>query len=572
MSAMAMVSTNAFADDGDQAKPASEKRVSANGNYEFKPSWGIGLQYGLTFTEMENWNDYALKPSHQDFYDVHFVADHELYGEWTPVEGFRISLFAGYQSLYISDPGFSYIYGGLEPAFSVRRSFYEFAVGLGLAYGGSITDAKSDVNGHGLLVRPFVEARFYPCDIFAIYLRLAFSYYKEFGFEFPNDWDLHDANNKRSDYEDKLSYAGPNVAVGFRFGDYATPIVVVPDSDGDGVLDDIDDCKDVSGEEQFNGCPNPDTDKDGLCDSWVADNNLQDAFASVCKGQDKCVNDSEDVDGFEDEDGCPDPDNDKDGVCDPWVAANGLSDKYADVCTGSDKSADEAEDLDGFEDEDGTPDPDNDKDGVCDPWVSEKGLSEKYASVCKGMDLCANYASNVPNTYGCGDPDPDGDGFCDAWVYSANIQSYFPQCKGLDRCPNEKGTDNKGCLPRRVEVTEAAIEIHDTINFASGKAVIQKSSDGLLAEIADVFKQNPQIKKVSIEGHTDLSGNAKKNQKLSEDRANSVRDYMIRKGITVDRLRAVGYGPHKPIADNKTKKGRAKNRRVELVPFYKDEP
>jgi hypothetical protein len=185
---------------------------------------------------------------------VHFVADHELYGEWTPVEGFRISLFAGYQSLYISDPGFSYIYGGLEPAFSVRRSFYEFAVGLGLAYGGSITDAKSDVNGHGLLVRPFVEARFYPCDIFAIYLRLAFSYYKEFGFEFPNDWDLHDANNKRSDYEDKLSYAGPNVAVGFRFGDYATPLVVVPDSDGDGVLDDIDDCKDVSGEEQFNGC------------------------------------------------------------------------------------------------------------------------------------------------------------------------------------------------------------------------------------------------------------------------------------------------------------------------------
>jgi hypothetical protein len=360
MAAMTMFSANAMADDGDQSKPAAEKRVSANGNYQFHPSWGIGLQYGLTFTEMENWNDYLWKPAKHNYYDVNFVADHELYGEWTPVEGFRISLFAGFQSLYISNPGFSYIYGGLEPAFSVRRSFYEFAVGLGLAYGGSIFDSDlGDIDGHGLLVRPFIEARFYPCDIFAIYLRLAFSYYKEFGADLPDDFK----GDKDAADMDKLSYAGPNLALGFRFGSYATPVVVVPDTDGDGVLDDIDDCKDVSGEEKFNGCPNPDSDSDGVCDPWVVENGLQEAFASVCKGSDKCVDGSEDKDGFEDEDGCPDVDNDADGICDPWVAANGLSDKYADVCTGSDKSPDEGEDLDGFQDDDGTPDPDNDSDG-----------------------------------------------------------------------------------------------------------------------------------------------------------------------------------------------------------------
>ena len=572
--AMVMLSTNAMADDGEKT---TEQRVSANGSYQFKPSWGIGLQYGLTFTEMTNWNDYLLIPGHQNYFDVNFVADHELYVEFTPVEGFRISVMGGFSSLYISDTGFSYAFGGVEPAFSVRRSFYEFAVGLGLGYGYSLLDSDSadDMDGHGLLLRPFVEARFYPCDIFAIYLRLAFSYYKEFGLEAS---DFVKANDKKKVVdEEKLSYAGPNVAVGVRFGSYPEPVLVVPDSDGDGVLDDIDDCPDVAGDETHYGCPNPDSDGDGLCDAWVSEKGLSSSFTATCKGIDKCENDAEDIDGFEDEDGCPDPDNDKDGICDAWVAEQGLSDKYADVCSGSDKCADDAEDIDGFLDKDGCADPDNDGDGLCDPWVSEKGLSEKYAAVCKEKDLCPNVSSNMKGTYGCGNPDPDGDGYCDAWVYEQNIASYFPQCKGLDQCPNEKGEDTKGCIKRRVEVTEAAIQINDTINFAVNKATIKKDSDSLLEEIAQVFKDNPQIKKVSIEGHTDLSGNAKKNQKLSEDRAKAVMDRLVKLGVDPARMESKGFGSSKPVEPlakgqkKETKEQAAKNRRVEFNIIEQDQ-
>ena len=214
--ALALFSTNAVAQDTTEAKP-KEERVSADGSYQFKLSWGIGIQYGLTFTDMANWNDYLLKPSRQDYFDVNFVAEHDLYVEVTPVEGFRLSLFGGYQSLYTKNPGFNYGYAGIEPAFSVRRSFYEFAVGIGIGYGKTWIDSDvNDYDGHGILVRPFVEARFYPCDIFALYLRVAFSYFKDFGTD-ATDYSLaRDINNEID--TDKLSYAGPNVAVGIRFG------------------------------------------------------------------------------------------------------------------------------------------------------------------------------------------------------------------------------------------------------------------------------------------------------------------------------------------------------------------
>ncbi len=571
IASLAIFSTNAMADDGDNAQ-----RVSSNGSYEFKPSWGIGLQYGLTFTEMTDYNDNLLIPGRQTYFDVNFVANHELYGEWSPVEGFRISLFAGYQSLYISDTGFSYIYGGIEPAWAARRSFYEFAVGVGLGYGYSLLDSsKGDMAGHGLMVRPFVEARLYPSDIFAIYLRLAFQYYKEFGIELSDYVKDNDRDGNID--KDSLQYVGPNVSIGIRFGSYPDPIKEVGDRDGDGVLDDVDNCPDEPGNPEYDGCAVPDADGDGLCDPWVAEKGLERIFTNICSSTDKCPNDAEDMDGFEDEDGCPDPDNDGDGVCDPWVSEKGLSDKYASVCKGADKCLDEVEDIDGFLDNDGCPDPDNDGDGLCDPWVSEKGLSDKYASVCKDKDYCPNVASNMAGTYGCGNPDNDGDGYCDKWVYDNKLESLFPQCKGLDYCPNEKGSNSRGCIPKRVEVTEAAIEINDTINFDVNKATIKKDSDGLLEEIAQVFKDNPQIKKVSIEGHTDLSGNAKKNQKLSEDRAKSVMDRLIKLGVDANRLTSTGFGSSRPVEPlakgqkKETKEQAAKNRRVEFNIIEQDE-
>ncbi|MBR4984594.1 MAG: OmpA family protein [Proteobacteria bacterium] len=569
-----LFSTNAVAEDSGSDSTA---RKSADGSYKFEPSWGVGLQYGLTFTDMQNWNDYLLIPARQNYFDANFVAEHELYVEVTPVEGFRLSAFGGFQSLYISDTGFNYGYGGIEPAFSVRRSFYEFAVGIGLGYGKSWLDSTvNKMEGHGLLVRPFVEARFYPADIFAIYLRIAFGYYKEFGLE-PNSYAYDRAQTSDHPIDlDKLSYAGPNVAVGIRFGNFKTPVVHVGDDDGDGVLNDIDDCPNDSGSAEFNGCPNPDSDSDGYCDPWVSEKGLSDAFASKCKGTDKCTGEAEDIDGFEDEDGCPDVDNDNDGVCDVWVSEKGLSDTYASICKGADKCSDEAEDLDGNIDDDGCPDYDNDGDGLCDPWVQAKGLSSKYAGKCKDIDYCPNYHA-TDKFKGCDNPDPDDDGYCDAWVYDNDLQSVFTQCKGKDMCPNEKGEDAKGCIKRRVEVTADKIEINEAINFALNKAVIQKSSDSLLEEIAGVFKNNPQIKKVEIQGHSDLSGNAKKNMKLSDDRAKAVYERLIKLGVEKDRMIYKGYGmtqPVEPLAKGQKKETAeqaAKNRRVVFSILEQDE-
>ena len=556
--------------DADETTEASEKvakeeRVSADGSYKFIPSWGVGLQYGMTFTDMSNWNDYLLKPSRQSYFDVNLVAEHELYVEWTPIEGLRLSAFGGYQSLYTSNPGFNYGYAGIEPAFSVRRSFYEFAVGLGLGYGRTWIDSKiNDYDGHALLVRPFIEARFYLCDIFALYLRVAFSYLKDFGTDATAYSRARDINNDLD--TDKLSYAGPNIAIGFRFGDYATPVVHVGDRDGDGVKDDIDDCPDDPGSPEFNGCPVPDTDDDGICDPWVSERGLSEAFADVCKGVDQCPSDPEDFDGFEDEDGCPDVDNDGDGICDSWVSEKGLLDKYAHVCKGADQCPDELEDFDGNMDEDGCPDVDNDGDGLCDPWVSEKGLSDKYAHICKSKDLCPDYAAGEA-TKGCAKPDTDGDGYCDPWVYDKGLQNEF-SCKGKDLCPEEAGDDANGCVTRRVVVTEDKIHINEAILFTLNKATIDKQSDSLLEEIAKTFKDNPRIKKVEVQGHTDLSGKAAKNQKLSEQRAKAVYDRLVKLGVEKSRLTHKGYGMTQPIiplpagAKKETPEAAATNRRV----------
>ncbi len=548
----------------------SDKRVSANGSYQFKPSWGIGLQYGLTFTDMDNWNDNLLVPARMNYFDVNFIAEHELYIEVTPVEGFRLSAFGGWQNLYISDTGFNYAYGGLEPAFSVRRSFYEFAVGIGVGYGKSWLDSKAhDMDGHGLMLRPFIEARFYPCDVFALYLRVAFSYYKEFGLEKPGKdtyAGLRDLDDQID--VDKLSHAGPNVAVGFRFGSYATPTVVIGDSDEDGVLDDIDECQDVAGEEAFYGCTNPDPDGDGVCEPWVADHG--DVFAKICTGTDECP----DLPGSAANNGCPNPDSDADGYCDPWVADGGYSEKYASVCRDIDRCPGDGEDMDGFEDEDGCPDPDNDGDGACDPWVADTNAFDKYENVCSKRDMCPNI-KGYDQFSGCPAPDTDGDGYCDPWVYKENLNSYFG-CKGLDECPTEKGDDDKGCEVKRVVVTAEKIQINEKIFFNLNKSTIKKESDSLLEEIAQVLKDNPQIKKIEIQGHSDTSGNAKKNLKLSNDRAKAVRDRLIKNGVDADRMTFKGYGstqlliPLEPGQKKETEEQAAANRRVEFVILEQD--
>ncbi len=102
------------------------------------------------------------------------------------------------------------------------------------------------------------------------------------------------------------------------------------------------------------------------------------------------------------------------------------------------------------------------------------------------------------------------------------------------------------------------------INFETGKSEIKTESAPIINQIVEMMKQNPDLK-ISIEGHTDDTGNAASNQTLSESRAKSVMNELISKGIVSSRLKSKGWGQTKPIADNTTEEGKQKNRRVEIV-------
>jgi outer membrane protein OmpA-like peptidoglycan-associated protein len=119
--------------------------------------------------------------------------------------------------------------------------------------------------------------------------------------------------------------------------------------------------------------------------------------------------------------------------------------------------------------------------------------------------------------------------------------------------------------PKRVEVTADKIVIREKIQFDLNKATIKPESNELLGEIVDVFKENTHIKKVSIEGHTDNQGSDAYNQKLSDQRAKSVLDYLVGKGIEAKRLTSKGFGESKPIGNNETEEGKEENRRVEFI-------
>lgn len=269
---------------------------------------------------------------------------------------------------------------------------------------------------------------------------------------------------------------------------------------------------------------------------------------------DACPNDPEDKDGFEDSDGCPDTDNDNDGILDT-----------ADSCPN------EPEDVDNFEDENGCPDPDNDQDGVLDvddkcplepgpaensgcPWGDTDG-----DGLLDNNDSCPNDPEDKDNFQdedGCPDPDNDKDGILDA----------------DDKCPLEPETingveDEDGCPDKgesKVRVTAEKIEILEKVFFDTNKDTIQQRSFSILNQVGAVLKAHPHITLVQVEGHTDDRGKDDYNLDLSQRRADSVRNYLIGRGIDGGRLKAVGFGETKPIADNKSAKGRDTNRRVEF--------
>lgn len=112
---------------------------------------------------------------------------------------------------------------------------------------------------------------------------------------------------------------------------------------------------------------------------------------------------------------------------------------------------------------------------------------------------------------------------------------------------------------------EEKIIITQKIHFEFNRWNIRPVSFPILDDVVEVLRLNPQIKKMRVEGHTDWIGSDEYNQRLSMRRANSVRDYLTQKGVSADRLVAEGYGESRPVADNNTDLGRAKNRRTEFT-------
>ena len=97
-----------------------------------------------------------------------------------------------------------------------------------------------------------------------------------------------------------------------------------------------------------------------------------------------------------------------------------------------------------------------------------------------------------------------------------------------------------------------------------GRATLRPESETVLAQVASLLNDEPDWK-MKIEGHTDSTGTKQANQALSQQRAAAVVAWLVKDGIAASRLTAVGMGDTKPVADNSTDAGRARNRRVELV-------
>ena len=102
------------------------------------------------------------------------------------------------------------------------------------------------------------------------------------------------------------------------------------------------------------------------------------------------------------------------------------------------------------------------------------------------------------------------------------------------------------------------------IRFDTGKATIKPESQPIVDQIVALLKENTSLK-LSIEGHTDNVGDAKSNKTLSENRAKAVMSAIVGAGVSAARLSVAGFGAERPVADNRTEEGKAKNRRVELV-------
>jgi outer membrane protein OmpA-like peptidoglycan-associated protein len=116
-----------------------------------------------------------------------------------------------------------------------------------------------------------------------------------------------------------------------------------------------------------------------------------------------------------------------------------------------------------------------------------------------------------------------------------------------------------------VQLKKEEIVIAEQVQFKSGSSVIMAESNDLLSQVADVLLRHTQIERVEVQGHTDSTGGRDMNMKLSQARADAVRDWLVEHGVGAERLEGKGYGPDHPIRPNDTPANRQKNRRVQFI-------
>ncbi len=285
-----------------------------------------------------------------------------------------------------------------------------------------------------------------------------------------------------------------------------------PDKDGDGVADYEDKCPEKPGLKSYMGCP--DTDGDG-----VADN------------EDECP----EMVGLVSNKGCPDGDRDNDGVP---------------------NSIDQCPDLPGTVENKGCPGADSDGDGVADnidKCPNEKGSKAANGCPDRDGDGVPDYADKCIDKAGLavygGCPDTDGDGIDDS----------------RDRCPNKFGSVATNGCPEIAQEDKRVLELAmRAVQFDTGRASLKSESYEILRQISSIMGRYPDYN-LTISGHTDSVGDANSNLRLSEKRAKSCYEYLQTLGVLSSRMKYQGFGEAQPISDNNSLRGRALNRRTEFT-------
>lgn len=234
------------------------------------------------------------------------------------------------------------------------------------------------------------------------------------------------------------------------------------------------------------------------------------------------------------------------------------------------------------------PPPDSDHDGYIDSedqCPQEQGVAPRGCpadtdtdGVLDKDDFCPREAGPAPN--GCPDPDPDHDGVplpCDQCPKEVGVKPtgcpirdtdgdgiFDDKDKCIDKPETKNGfEDDDGCPDAVPDAVKKFSGVIQGISFDKNKATIRPQSKATLANAATVLKNFPSVN-LEISGHTSSEGDADVNQRLSQERADAVKQWFVENGVQAERIKTRGAGADEPIADNKTKAGREKNRRIEF--------